>query len=256
MGELGLKIPSNRLAFQKYFPDFACEGVKRLPESPLQRITLKWTVPTFAHEKGREANPPRSGRFQRSAEEKAQSSQTHLCDLQDKRLLIPSSAHMEFPPEEFRRGEAPPSNPNSSEKKRLIFRLFPMSSPLPRNATWRQSGRRLYPLGSCTMKYNPMLNDWAAGSCFSQVHPPARRRLPRTLVGVVRNTGMVQKNHRALRSHDQPVEPKVNWSASSSFKPTTANGGRAKASSSFPSPPTGQIRHSGHGGIPGRDRIP
>ena len=31
-----------------------------------------------------------------------------------------------------------------------------------------------YPLGSCTMKYNPMLNDWAAGlPGFSQVHPQA-----------------------------------------------------------------------------------
>ena len=29
-----------------------------------------------------------------------------------------------------------------------------------------------YPLGSCTMKYNPMLNDWAAGlDGFSRVHP-------------------------------------------------------------------------------------
>lgn len=31
-----------------------------------------------------------------------------------------------------------------------------------------------YPLGSCTMKYNPMLNDWAASlPGFSQVHPQA-----------------------------------------------------------------------------------
>ncbi len=31
-----------------------------------------------------------------------------------------------------------------------------------------------YPLGSCTMKYNPLLNDWAAGlSGFSEVHPQA-----------------------------------------------------------------------------------
>ena len=31
-----------------------------------------------------------------------------------------------------------------------------------------------YPLGSCTMKYNPMLNDWAASlSGFSQAHPQA-----------------------------------------------------------------------------------
>ena len=31
-----------------------------------------------------------------------------------------------------------------------------------------------YPLGSCTMKYNPMLNDWAAGlPGFSEVHPQA-----------------------------------------------------------------------------------
>lgn len=31
-----------------------------------------------------------------------------------------------------------------------------------------------YPLGSCTMKYNPMLNDWAAGlDGFAQVHPQA-----------------------------------------------------------------------------------
>ena len=31
-----------------------------------------------------------------------------------------------------------------------------------------------YPLGSCTMKYNPLLNDWAAGlDGFSQVHPQA-----------------------------------------------------------------------------------
>ena len=31
-----------------------------------------------------------------------------------------------------------------------------------------------YPLGSCTMKYNPMLNDWAAGlDGFSQAHPQA-----------------------------------------------------------------------------------
>jgi glycine dehydrogenase len=29
-----------------------------------------------------------------------------------------------------------------------------------------------YPLGSCTMKYNPLLNDWAAGlEGFSKVHP-------------------------------------------------------------------------------------
>ena len=31
-----------------------------------------------------------------------------------------------------------------------------------------------YPLGSCTMKYNPLLNDWAAGlKGFSQIHPQA-----------------------------------------------------------------------------------
>lgn len=31
-----------------------------------------------------------------------------------------------------------------------------------------------YPLGSCTMKYNPLLNDWAAGlDGFAQVHPQA-----------------------------------------------------------------------------------
>ena len=31
-----------------------------------------------------------------------------------------------------------------------------------------------YPLGSCTMKYNPLLNDWAAGLAgFSQAHPQA-----------------------------------------------------------------------------------
>jgi len=31
-----------------------------------------------------------------------------------------------------------------------------------------------YPLGSCTMKYNPLLNDWAAGlEGFAQVHPQA-----------------------------------------------------------------------------------
>ena len=31
-----------------------------------------------------------------------------------------------------------------------------------------------YPLGSCTMKYNPLLNDWAAGlDGFSKVHPQA-----------------------------------------------------------------------------------
>ena len=31
-----------------------------------------------------------------------------------------------------------------------------------------------YPLGSCTMKYNPLLNDWAAGlEGFSKVHPQA-----------------------------------------------------------------------------------
>ena len=29
-----------------------------------------------------------------------------------------------------------------------------------------------YPLGSCTMKYNPLLNDWAAGlDGFAKVHP-------------------------------------------------------------------------------------
>ena len=31
-----------------------------------------------------------------------------------------------------------------------------------------------YPLGSCTMKYNPLLNDWAAGFLgFAEVHPQA-----------------------------------------------------------------------------------
>jgi glycine dehydrogenase len=33
-----------------------------------------------------------------------------------------------------------------------------------------------YPLGSCTMKYNPLLNDWAAGlDGFANVHPQAKR---------------------------------------------------------------------------------
>ena len=33
-----------------------------------------------------------------------------------------------------------------------------------------------YPLGSCTMKYNPLLNDWAAGlDGFAKVHPQAPR---------------------------------------------------------------------------------
>jgi glycine dehydrogenase len=32
----------------------------------------------------------------------------------------------------------------------------------------------IYPLGSCTMKYNPYINDWAAGlSGFTQIHPQA-----------------------------------------------------------------------------------
>ena len=50
-----------------------------------------------------------------------------------------------------------------------------------------------YPLGSCTMKYNPLLNDWAAGlKGFAEVHPSGtRRRYSGTSEGITRNSGMV-----------------------------------------------------------------
>jgi glycine dehydrogenase len=53
-----------------------------------------------------------------------------------------------------------------------------------------------YPLGSCTMKYNPYINDWAAGlGGFQRAHPQA---LPEDVQGALEVIYLTQENFKAI----------------------------------------------------------
>ena len=73
--------------------------------------------------------------------------------------------------------DVPRKNPQSSLTRRELS-LPELSEPdvvrhYARLSQWNFSiDQNFYPLGSCTMKYNPKINDWAAGQLgFSEAHP-------------------------------------------------------------------------------------
>lgn len=75
---------------------------------------------------------------------------------------IPVKALDELIPSKFLRGEEP-RLPQVSEPE-LVRHYIGLS------AKNHHVDKDLYPLGSCTMKYNPKINDWTAGA-FSEIHP-------------------------------------------------------------------------------------
>ena len=75
---------------------------------------------------------------------------------------VPSKALEELIPGRFLRQEAP-RLPEVSEPE-LVRHYIGLS------AKNHHVDKDLYPLGSCTMKYNPKINDWTAAA-FSEMHP-------------------------------------------------------------------------------------
>ena len=189
-GELGLEESLRTALHSKdriLSEILTCEGVKNaFPESPsFNEVTLELDCPVSSLiEKARDANlhvgVDVSGRS--CGGTKRNLLKLTFCDLQDDGALdsLIRFFHMEFPrlknscegspsrssnPELFRKDKANLPSFSFDELAHYYEKLADLNvSP--------DDG--CYPLGSCTMKYNPMLNDWAAGlPGFSQVHPQA-----------------------------------------------------------------------------------
>ena len=189
-GELGLEESLRTALHSKdrvLSEILTCEGVKNaFPESPsFNEVTLELDCPVSSFiEKARDANlhvgVDVSGRS--CGGTKRNLLKLTFCDLQDDGALdsLIRFFHMEFPrlknscegspsrssnPELFRKEKANLPSFSFDELAHYYEKLADLNvSP--------DDG--CYPLGSCTMKYNPMLNDWAAGlPGFSQVHPQA-----------------------------------------------------------------------------------
>ncbi len=189
-GENGLEesLQTALNAKNKALPEILkCEGVKHaFPQSPsFNEVTLELDCPVPALlEKGRDANlhlgVDVSGR---SCGGQARNLlKLTFSDLQNEESLdsLIRFFNMEFPRlKEVGEAESPrESDPD-------LFRKEPANLPSFSFDELTHYYEKLadlnvspddgcYPLGSCTMKYNPMLNDWAAGlPGFSQVHPQA-----------------------------------------------------------------------------------
>jgi len=90
-------------------------------------------------------------------------------------LDVPEKALSELIPEKFLRSAAP-RLPEVSEPE-LVRHYIGMST------TNHHVDKDLYPLGSCTMKYNPKINDWTA-STLAEFHPYQPETLSQGLLGV------------------------------------------------------------------------
>jgi glycine dehydrogenase len=162
-----------------------CEGVKHaFPQSPsFNEVTLELDCPVPALlEKGRDANlhlgVDVSGR---SCGAKARNLlKLTFSDLQNEESLdsLVRFFNMEFPrlKETGEAGSPRESDPNLFRKELAnlpSFSFDELTHYYEKLADLNVSpDDGCYPLGSCTMKYNPMLNDWAADlPGFSQVHP-------------------------------------------------------------------------------------
>jgi glycine dehydrogenase len=162
-----------------------CEGVKHaFPQSPsFNEVTLELDCPVPALlEKGRDANlhlgVDVSGR---SCGGQARNLlKLTFSDLQDDESLdsLIRFFNMEFPRLKEAGEAGPPreSGPDFFRKEPANLASFSfdeLTHYYEKLADLNVSpDDGCYPLGSCTMKYNPMLNDWAAAlPGFSQVHP-------------------------------------------------------------------------------------
>ena len=188
-GELGLE-ESLRTALHcknKFLSEiFRCEGVKNaFPESPsFNEITLELDCPVSSlTKKGRDANLHVGVDVSRRScgGETRNLLKLTFSDLQDEEALdsLIRFFNMEFPRQNSVEAN-PPSRSNAKlfreEKANLpSFSFDELAHYYEKLADLNVSpDDGCYPLGSCTMKYNPMLNDWAAGlPGFSQVHPQA-----------------------------------------------------------------------------------
>ncbi|MBC8192277.1 MAG: aminomethyl-transferring glycine dehydrogenase subunit GcvPB [Candidatus Marinimicrobia bacterium] len=90
-------------------------------------------------------------------------------------LDVPEKSISDLIPEKYLRSEAP-RLPEVSEPE-LVRHYIGIST---KN---HHVDKDLYPLGSCTMKYNPKINDWTA-SVLAEVHPYQPEELSQGLLGV------------------------------------------------------------------------
>ncbi|NQT62662.1 MAG: aminomethyl-transferring glycine dehydrogenase subunit GcvPB [Candidatus Marinimicrobia bacterium] len=90
-------------------------------------------------------------------------------------LDVPEKVLSELIPEKYLRTESP-RLPEISEPE-LVRHYIGIST---KN---HHVDKDLYPLGSCTMKYNPKINDWTA-STLAEVHPYQPEELSQGLLGV------------------------------------------------------------------------
>ncbi len=90
-------------------------------------------------------------------------------------LDVPEKAISDLIPSKYLRAEAP-RLPEVSEPE-LVRHYIGIST---KN---HHVDKDLYPLGSCTMKYNPKINDWTA-SVLAEVHPYQPEELSQGLLGV------------------------------------------------------------------------
>ncbi len=106
----------------------------------------------------------------------------------------------------------------------------------------------LYPLGSCTMKYNPKVNeDVAAMRAFSALHPEQdERRRPGRARGDPLARGEALRDHRYGRvlAERRRRARTASCSACSSRRSTSRTAGKAGGRSSFPIPRTGRTRRA------------
>jgi glycine dehydrogenase len=163
------------------------EGVRNaFPQSPsFNEVTLELDCPVSSLiEKGRDADLHVGVDVsQRSCAGKERNLlKLTFCDLLDEEALdsLIRFFNMEFPRLKDSGESSPPRDSNPK-----LFRKEPADLPsfsFDELAHYYEQLADLnvspddgcYPLGSCTMKYNPMLNDWAADlPGFSRVHPQA-----------------------------------------------------------------------------------
>ena len=221
-GELGLEESLRTALHSKdrvLSEILTCEGVKNaFPESPsFNEVTLELDCPVSSFiEKARDANlhvgVDVSGRS--CGGTKRNLLKLTFCDLQDDGALdsLIRFFHMEFPrlknscegspsrssnPELFRKEKANLPSFSFDELAHYYEKLADLNvSP--------DDG--CYPLGSCTMKYNPMLNDWAAGlPGFSQVHPQTPEEDSQGPLSVLYETQEWFKNTGLAAVTTQPV---------------------------------------------------
>ena len=189
-GELGLQESLQRALDCKdrvLAEILTCEGVKSAFEQTpcFNEVTLELDCPIDSLiGKGRDADLHVGVDVSQRAcgGEKRNLLKLTFSDLQDDEAIdsLIRFFHMEFPRLKDSGGAGAPRDSNPSFYRQGPANLPSFSYDELTNYYEKLADLNVspddgcYPLGSCTMKYNPMLNDWAAGlPGFSQVHPQA-----------------------------------------------------------------------------------